>query len=213
MNQLPTFIEEEKLWRQGRKLVAGIDEVGRGPLAGPVVAAAVILSPQKNSSWLNQVRDSKKLAPKKREFLSSCIHREAIAIGIGMATHEEIDLHGIVNATRLAMCSAVAKLVRRPDSLLIDAVTLPKLTIPQKSIIRGDNISLSIAAASIVAKVYRDRLMIEYDELYPGYDFAGNKGYPTAGHRAKLQELGICPIHRRSFAPVKRVQENNVRYP
>ena len=117
----------------------------------------------------------------------------AIAIGIGMATHEEIDLHGIVNATRLAMCSAVAKLVRRPDSLLIDAVTLPKLTIPQKSFIRGDNISLSIAAASIVAKVARDRMMRDYDLTYPGYGFARHKGYPTTEHFRALKILGPCP--------------------
>ncbi len=209
MNNTPTFIEEERLWSKGYKLVAGIDEVGRGPLAGPVVAGAVILSSENDSSWLSQVRDSKKVAPKKRQFLSDCIHREAAAVGIGMATHEEIDLYGIVGATRRAMCNAVAHLSCHPDSLLIDAVTLPELEIPQKSIIRGDSLCLSIAAASIVAKVYRDRLMMEYDVLYPGFGFARNMGYPTREHMENLGRIGCCPIHRSSFGPVRRILEKH----
>ena len=211
MNNVPTFIEEEQLWSKGYKLVAGIDEVGRGPLAGPVVAGAVILSSENGSPWLSQVRDSKKLSRKKREFLSDCIHREAVAVGIGMATHEEIDLFGIVGATRRAMCDAVAQLLYHPDSLLIDAVTLPELEIPQKSIIRGDSLCLSIAAASIVAKVYRDRLMMEYDLLYPGFGFARNMGYPTKEHMENLGIIGCCPIHRSSFAPVRRILDRHVR--
>lgn len=211
MKDAPTFIEEKSLWSRGYKLVAGIDEVGRGPLAGPVVAGAVILSSGNDSSWLSQVQDSKKLSQKKREFLADCIHREAIAVGIGMATHEEIDLHGIVGATRRAMCDAVAQLSRHPDSLLIDAVTLPELKIPQKSIIKGDSLSLSIAAASIVAKVYRDRLMMEYDVLYPGFGFARNMGYPTKEHMENLVRIGCCPIHRSSFAPVRRILNNHGR--
>lgn len=211
MGDFPSFVEEEKLWLQGYKLVAGIDEVGRGPLAGPVVAAAVILSPENNSTWLHQVRDSKKLTSKKRELLSECIHREAVAVGIGMASHEEIDSRGIVGATKLAMCLAVSKLMKAPDALVIDAVSLPELSFPQKSIIRGDNLSLSIAAASIVAKVFRDRLMAEYDERYPGYGFIRNVGYPTREHMDKLREIGCCPIHRTSFAPVRRIVEANAR--
>ncbi|MBT9163478.1 MAG: Ribonuclease HII [Chloroflexi bacterium] len=211
-DQSPTFIEEEKLWQQGYQLVAGIDEVGRGPLAGPVVAAAVILTPASRLSWLLQLRDSKRLAPRKREFLSSCIQREALAVGIGVVPPETIDVRGIVAATRLAMRLAVETLSvasRPPDFLLIDWITMPELDIPQRSIIRGDNLSCSIAAASIVAKVHRDRLMMEYDGLYSGYGFARNKGYPTTEHLAKLRRLGCCPIHRASFAPVREVRERN----
>jgi ribonuclease HII len=208
MSESPTFIEEEKLWQQGY-LVAGIDEVGRGPLAGPVVAAAVILSPESRLSWLLQVRDSKKLAPRKREFLSSCIQKEALAVGIGVVPPNTIDDCGIVAATRLAMCLAVEKLARPPNFLLIDWITIPDLDIPQRSITRGDSLCHSIAAASIVAKVHRDRLMMEYDSLYSGYGFARNKGYPTMEHLAKLRRLGCCPIHRASFAPVRQVRERN----
>jgi len=209
MSQSPSFIEEERLWQQGYRFVAGIDEVGRGPLAGPVVAAAVILSPESRLSWLLQVRDSKRLAPRKREFLSSCIQREALAVGVGVVPPETIDACGIVAATRLAMRLAVEKLAQFPDFLLIDWITMPELDIPQRSITRGDNLSRSIAAASILAKVHRDRLMMEYDSLYSGYGFARNKGYPTTEHLAKLRRLGCCPIHRASFAPVREVREKN----
>ncbi len=209
MNQSPSFIEEERLWQQGYQLVAGIDEVGRGPLAGPVVAAAVILSPESRLPWLREVRDSKRLAPRKREFLSSCIQREALAVGVGVVPPETIDSCGIVAATRLAMRLAVEGLACSPDFLLIDWITMAELDIPQRSITRGDNLSRSIAAASIVAKVHRDRLMMEYDGLYCGYGFARNKGYPTTEHLAKLRRLGCCPIHRASFAPVREVRERN----
>ena len=205
----PTFIEEEKLWQQGFKFIAGIDEVGRGPLAGPVVAAAVILSPENNSSWLTQIRDSKKLSAKKREFLSVCIQEEAIAFSIGMVSHEQIDSLNILGATKLAMCTAMEQLTVTPDALLIDAVKLPEIAIHQKSIIRGDSISRSIAAASIVAKVYRDALMAKYDNLYPGYGFARNMGYGTKEHLESLSKIGCCPIHRSSFAPVRRTLESN----
>lgn len=208
MKQEPTFAEEEILWWHGYQLIAGIDEVGRGPLAGPVVAAAVILSPKNRSVWLAQVRDSKKLSPKKREFLSECIRREALAVGVGEVPQERIDDRGIVAATKMAMCSAVKELAVPADFLLIDALVLSEIDLPQKGIIRGDNISLSIAAASIVAKVYRDRIMDDYDSLYPGYGFARNKGYPTAEHIKGLRNLGCCPIHRRSFAPVRRIEED-----
>ena len=209
MSQSPTFIEEERLWQQGYELVAGIDEVGRGPLAGPVVAAAVILTPASRLPWLWELRDSKRLAPRKREFLSSCIQREALAVGVGVVPPETIDACGIVAATRLAMRLAVEKLAPSPDFLLIDWITMPELDIPQRSITRGDNLSRSIAAASIVAKVHRDRMMMEYDGLYSGYGFARNKGYPTTEHLAKLRRLGCCPIHRASFAPVREVRERN----
>jgi ribonuclease HII len=204
MSQAPTFAEEEDLWRQGYQHIAGIDEVGRGPLAGPVVAAAVILSIQNKPFWLFQVRDSKKLSPRKREFLSECIYKEALAVGIGVVPSETIDERGIVASTKLAMCSAVEELDVPPDFLLIDALTLSELDMPQKGIIKGDNLSLSIAAASIVAKVHRDRLMEEYDSSYPGYSFARHKGYPTTEHLKRLRHLGCCPIHRKSFAPVRK---------
>ncbi|MCP4600356.1 MAG: ribonuclease HII, partial [Proteobacteria bacterium] len=207
MNHSPTFVEEQSFWRYGYQFVAGIDEVGRGPLAGPVVAAAVMFSPQINTPWLEQVRDSKKLSAKKRKYLSSCIRAEAVSFGIGVVTHEEIDSLGIVGATKLAMRTAVEQLTDTPDALLIDAVKLPEIAICQKSIIKGDNISRSIAAASIVAKVYRDRLMEGYDGRYPGYGFARNAGYGTREHMDKLKEIGCCPIHRTSFAPVRRVLE------
>ena len=205
--QGPTFAEEEELWRQGYRSVAGIDEVGRGPLAGPVAAAAVILSPASKPDWLFQVRDSKKLSPGKRGFLSEHILKEALAVGIGVIGPETIDAHGIVAATKMAMCSAVRKLAVKADFLLIDALTLSELELPQKGIIKGDNLSLSIAAASIVAKVHRDRLMEEYDSLYPGYGFARHKGYPTTQHLASLRCLGCCPIHRASFAPVRGLKD------
>ena len=210
MNRPPDFSEELRLRESGYRLVAGIDEVGRGPLAGPVVAAAVILSTETDLPWLLQVRDSKKLTPRKREFLSTYIHMEAVAVGIGAVQPEAIDVQGIGKATRMAMCSAVAGLAHAPDYLLIDAVALPETEIPQKSIIRGDNLSLSIAAASIVAKVYRDRLMMEYEDIYPGYGFGRHKGYPTKEHLAELRRLGCCPIHRHSFAPVREVWERDV---
>ncbi|HAZ31541.1 MAG TPA: ribonuclease HII [Dehalococcoidia bacterium] len=169
----------------------------------------MILSPESRLSWLLQVRDSKRLAPRKREFLSSCIQREALAVGVGVVPPETIDACGIVAATRLAMRLAVEKLAQFPDFLLIDWITMPELDIPQRSITRGDNLSRSIAAASILAKVHRDRLMMEYDSLYSGYGFARNKGYPTTEHLAKLRRLGCCPIHRASFAPVREVREKN----
>ena len=206
----PTFAEEQELWQQGYRFIAGIDEVGRGPLAGPVAAAAVILPSESDAPWLLQVRDSKKLRPRRREFLSESIREAAVAISIGMVSPEIIDEKGIVAATRLAMRYAVEQLPQAPDFLLIDAITLPDLAIPQDSIIRGDALSLSIAAASIIAKVARDRLMIEFDSLYPGYGFSRNKGYATGEHLSNLKQLGPCPIHRKSFRPVRELLEKDV---
>lgn len=179
-----------------RGLLCGIDEVGRGPLSGPVVAAAVILPTDHRILYLN---DSKKLSEKKREQLYDVIMNEAVAVGIGMAPPSRIDEINILQATYEAMREAIGKLAVRPDLLLNDAVTIPEVPIPQVAIIGGDRKSVSIAAASIVAKVTRDRMMVEYEDMFPGYKFAKNKGYGTAEHIAALKELGPCPIHRRSF--------------
>ena len=177
-------------------VVCGIDEVGRGPLAGPVVAGAVILPEDCQILYLN---DSKKLSEKKREMLYDEIMNRAVATGIGMASPARIDEINILQATYEAMRMAIDNLKVRPDILLNDAVTIPQVDILQVPIIKGDAKSISIAAASIIAKVTRDRLMVEYDKVLPGYDFASNKGYGTKAHIAGLKELGPTPIHRRSF--------------
>lgn len=176
--------------------VCGIDEVGRGPFAGPVVACAVILPSNSQILYLN---DSKKLSEKKREELYDIIMKEAVAVGIGMRDAGRIDEINILQATYEAMRDAIANLKVKPDVLLNDAVTIPGVDIKQVPIIKGDAKSVSIAAASIVAKVTRDRMMVEYDKKYPGFDFASNKGYGTQKHIDALKELGPTPIHRRSF--------------
>ncbi|MCR5320950.1 MAG: ribonuclease HII [Lachnospiraceae bacterium] len=176
--------------------ICGIDEVGRGPLAGPVVTGAVILPKDCKILYLN---DSKKLSEKKREELYSVITKEAVAYALGFNTPERIDEINILQATLEAMREAVSKLSPQPDLLLNDAVTIPKVDIKQVPIIKGDAKSVSIAAASIVAKVTRDRMMVEYDEIYPEYGFASNKGYGSAEHIAALKKYGPCPIHRKSF--------------
>ena len=176
--------------------VCGIDEVGRGPFAGPVVAAAVILPKDCDILYLN---DSKKLSEKKRELLYDEIYEKAVAIGIGMSSEEVIDEINILQATYKAMQQAISKLSIKPDLLLNDAVTIPDVEIEQIPIIKGDAKSASIAAASIVAKVTRDRMMKEYDIIYPGYDFAKNKGYGTKAHIEGIKKQGICDIHRRTF--------------
>lgn len=176
--------------------ICGIDEVGRGPLAGPVVAGAVILPKDETILYLN---DSKKLSEKKREALYDEIMEKAVATGIGMVGPGRIDEINILQATYEAMRQAIKNLKVRPDLLLNDAVTIPEVDIPQVPIIKGDAKSVSIAAASIIAKVTRDRLMVEYDKIMPGYDFAKNKGYGTKAHMETLRELGPTPIHRRSF--------------
>ena len=176
--------------------IAGIDEVGRGPLSGPVVACACILATDHRILYLN---DSKKLSEKKREELYDVIMNEAVAVGLGMVTPKRIDEINILQATYEAKREAISKLRVKPDILLNDAVTIPQAGIPQVPIIGGDRKSVSIAAASIVAKVTRDRMMVEYDEMFPGYAFAKNKGYGTAEHIAALKEFGPCPIHRRTF--------------
>lgn len=180
--------------------ICGIDEVGRGPLAGPVVACAVVLPKDVTILYLN---DSKKLSEKKRELLYDEIMEKAVAVGIGAVGPARIDEINILQATYEAMRMAIedltGKLGKKPDLLLNDAVTIPEVDIPQVPIIKGDAKSISIAAASIVAKVTRDHLMIEYDQVLPGYDFAKNKGYGTKAHIAGLKELGATPIHRKTF--------------
>lgn len=176
--------------------ICGIDEVGRGPLAGPVVAAAVILPKDCDILYIN---DSKKLSEKKRELLYDKIMEKAVAVGIGMASPERIDEINILQATYEAMREAVGKLSVKPDLLLNDAVKIPGVDIRQVPIIKGDAKSASIGAASIIAKVTRDRMMVEYDSIFPEYDFSSNKGYGTAVHISALKENGPTPIHRRSF--------------
>ena len=176
--------------------ICGIDDVGRGPLAGPVVAGAVILPPDVDILYLD---DSKKLSEKKREELYGQIMEQAVAVGLGMVGPERIDEINILQATYEAMRMAIGRLKVQPDLLLNDAVTIPEVAIPQVPIIKGDAKSISIAAASIVAKVTRDRMMKEYETVYPGYDFAGNKGYGSQRHIQALKELGPTKIHRHSF--------------
>lgn len=176
--------------------ICGIDEVGRGPLCGPVVASAVILPKDCQILYLN---DSKKLSEKKREELYDVIMEQAIAVGIGMASPQRIDEINILQATYEAMRQAISGLKVKPAVLLNDAVTIPEVDIPQIPIIKGDTKSVSIAAASIIAKVTRDRMMVEYDRIYPGYDLASNKGYGTKVHMEALKTVGPCEIHRRTF--------------
>ncbi|MFC1954196.1 ribonuclease HII [Chloroflexota bacterium] len=201
--QSPSFAEETILAAQGYRYIAGIDEVGRGALAGPVVAAAVILPYRVDAPWLNLVKDSKQLSPAKREFLFPCIRKIALATGIGMASQEIIDSRGIIRATQLAMKLAIDQLSPPPDTLLIDYISLPEVKLPQKGIISGDSSCFSIACASIIAKVTRDRLMVELNATYPGYGLAKHKGYCTEEHCSCLYRLGPSPIHRQSFKPVK----------
>jgi ribonuclease HII len=186
-------------------LVAGVDEAGRGPLAGPVVAAAVILPPGLSGAepWLRLVNDSKRLSSLQREKALEMILRHAVAIGVGQQSPEQIDRLGIIPATITAMLQAVSALPSVPDYLLMDFVPIKTCPWTYQAVVRGDSLSYSIAAASIVAKVTRDHLMEQVDPVYPGYCFARNKGYPTAEHLTQLQMLGPCSIHRRSFAPVR----------
>lgn len=195
---------EKECYARGMELIAGVDEVGRGPLAGPVVAAAVILPKACKIPGLN---DSKKIPKSKHKEIYEAVLQNAIAIGIGVKDNHVIDQVNIYEATKLAMMEAIGQLDPQPQHLLIDAMKLD-LPISQTSIIKGDANSLSIAAASIVAKVTRDQMMEEFDKEYPGYDFAQNAGYGTAKHLAGLEQLGVTPIHRLSFEPVKTMCED-----
>ena len=196
----PDFAEERILWSRGFRHVAGIDEVGRGCLAGPVAAAAVILPPD----WLPRgLRDSKMLKPEERRRLDIEIRANAVAWAVAFVSSDLIDRINILQATLLASQLAAARLPVRPDALLLDAVSLPELGIHQRTLTGADRLCASVAAASVVAKVARDRLMEELDAVYPGYDLASNKGYAAPEHRAGLVALGLCPIHRLSFAPCR----------
>ena len=201
----PTFREEIALFSQGYSLVVGLDEVGRGPLAGPVVAAAVILGQRPKGTWVGLIRDSKQMTPVQRERVFPYLLDAAVALELGACSSGEVDALGIVAATRLAMKRAIDSLRPVPQFLLLDAIYLPDVPIPQKAIIRGDAQVLSIAAASIAAKVTRDKMMEEADQRYPGYGFARHKGYGTAEHMGNLERLGPCEIHRSSFAPIKHL--------
>ena len=195
----PTDEFELEARRCGYRRIAGLDEAGRGPLAGPVVASAVVLPTR---CRLIGCDDSKQLSESERERLYHLIIERAVGIGIGSATEQEIDRLNILEATRLAMHRALAGLSPQPDCLLIDAISLLDCAIPIRSIIKGDALCLSVAAASIVAKVTRDRLMVEYHRLYPHYNFLSHKGYSTEEHLQQLALHGPCPIHRRTFEPV-----------
>jgi ribonuclease HII len=200
----PDLSFEHPLWSSGVTLVAGIDEAGRGAWAGPVSAGAVILPPLPDlADRLSGVRDSKQMTPLQRARWATRIRAIALAWGVGFASSEEIDTQGIVPATRLAMQRAIDCLTPAPQHLLIDAVRLPRINLPQQSLIKGDARVLSIAAASVLAKTARDALMQELDITYPGYSLARHKGYGTALHHAALLLLGPSPIHRKTFAPIK----------
>lgn len=200
----PTFANEDVLWRQGLRCIAGIDEAGRGALAGPVVAAAVIAPPfcVLEGVWA-AVRDSKQLTPARREALAADVLAHALAWGVGVVGAAEIDAMGIAPATRMAMTLAVdmAAQAAPPDFLLIDWVRLPALSLPQQSFVKADATIVSVAAASILAKVHRDALLCAYDVDFPVYGFAAHKGYGTAEHLAAIAAHGPCALHRRTFAP------------
>ena len=190
---------ERAAWRRGIARIAGVDEAGRGPLAGPVVAAAVVLSPE---GRIAGVDDSKRLAPEERERLFEVIRARAVAVGVAVVDHLTIDRINILEATRLAMGQALAALEVEPELVLTDYVAVPGLTCPQRNLVEGDRRSASVAAASIIAKVTRDRIMQEADREYPEYGFGRHKGYPTPEHRLALELHGPCALHRRTFAGI-----------
>ncbi len=201
---MPDLSLESGIHRRGIQFVAGVDEAGRGPLAGPVVAAAVILPPGLTGSepWLQYLDDSKKLSHTRREHAADIVHEHALAVGVGMVGPEDIDRMGIGHAALAAMLRAVGQLHLEPGHLLLDFIQVRECPYTYDTIVKGDSLSYSIAAASNVAKVARDQLMVDAEAAYPGYAFARHKGYATKVHVERLRELGPCPIHRRSFAPV-----------
>jgi ribonuclease HII len=195
---------EARAWRSGLVRVAGVDEAGRGPLAGPVVAAAVIIAPERRIKGL---ADSKLLTPEQREELFGRIHERALGIGVGIVDHETIDRINILQATRRAMGEALSRLALLPDLVITDFIRLAGLACPQRNLVEGDARCASVAAASIIAKVTRDRLMLDADRQFPGYGFARHKGYATPEHLAILDRLGPCALHRRTFSGVWRQGE------
>ena len=201
----PTWLEENLLIQKGYPLIAGVDEVGRGPLAGPVAAAAVILDPSADHDWYEDLDDSKVVPPRKRQQLAKLIQTHASAVNVAFVESQEIDAFGIVPATKTSMARAIAGLKVRPDHVLVDAVPLPEISIPFRAVTKGDALCRSIAAASIVAKVARDRRMRQEHRIHPAYGFSRHKGYASPEHLKKLNELGPCSIHRRSFAPVRNL--------
>jgi ribonuclease HII len=209
MARPPTFAYESSLWSEGIDLVAGVDEVGRGPLAGPVAAGAVILPRGVRATgrfrWLGRVRDSKQLTPEVREELAHFIWEHSLSAGVALVDVRSLDRIGIAEASRQAWLAAIGALSVRPGHLLLDAFPIAACSLPQTPIVRGDALSRSIACASIIAKVARDRLMDQQEVLYPGYGFVANKGYATREHMDALDRLGPCDLHRRSFAPVREM--------
>jgi ribonuclease HII len=201
---VPNLDEESALISQGYRFIAGIDEAGRGALAGPVVAAAVVLPPNGSFSRLQSVKDSKLVSTAKREELYALILEESLYTGVGIVASDVIDSVNILNATKIAMRDAVKQLACTPDYMLSDGLTLTRMPYRQKCIVKGDRLCLTIACASIIAKVVRDRIMNEYDNLYPEYGFARHKGYGTEYHLSCLREYGSIKIHRYTFAPVKK---------
>jgi len=204
---IPDLTIEARFWRAGLTYLAGLDEAGRGAWAGPITAAAVIFRADETLlKRLSGVRDSKLMTPCQRSYWADKIKQEALTWGVGMASCEEIDALGILNATRLAMRRALEQLIITPQQLLLDALRLPEIPLPQEAIIKGDRRSLSIAAASVLAKTSRDAWMIACDQNFPGYGFAHHKGYGTFAHKQALGTLGPCPIHRRTFSPIARLK-------
>ena len=201
----PSFKEENLLREQGYHIIAGVDEAGRGALMGPVVAGAVILPGVIKARWKTKVRDSKQLTHQEREDLYGYIEEVSISVGTGSTTNEVIDEVGIAKATRLAMVAAIAQLKPEPQYILIDYFNLPETALPNRGVEDGDSLCFSIACASIIAKVTRDRMVVDMDGQYPGYGFAQHKGYSTSKHLECLRLKGPCPLHRRSFAPVTEI--------
>jgi ribonuclease HII len=208
----PTFAAESALWSHGIDFIAGVDEVGRGPLAGPVAAGAVVLPPRIRATgrfkWLGRVNDSKQLTPEVREELAHHIWEHALAAGVGFVPVNSLDRIGIAEASRQAMLIAIGELSERPQHLLLDAFPLRACGLPQTPIIKGDALSRSIACASIIAKVARDRFMDQQEILHPGYGFFSNKGYYTHDHAQALHRLGPCSLHRQSFSPVREIVQS-----
>jgi len=206
---VPSLEVERTFWQQGHRYVAGCDEVGRGAWAGPVVAGAAVLPPDDPAICgllrAAGLRDSKRLRPEERDALLPLIQEVALTWALGQASAAEVDQLGVAAATRLAVRRALAELPVKPHALVLDAFPLPEVPLPQRALVRADDISLSVAAASVLAKVHRDRLMVALDARFPGYGFARHKGYGTSQHRAALEALGPSPLHRHTWAPVARL--------